>query len=162
MKPDLILTKSQVEGPIVYRFWLKEECIYIGSSAVGLCRPLSHSHGVRAHDGFDYDRVEVFKYNTAEEALRVEEAWIEEIRPKFNVQLKPLEPRPKNQNKITGKFEKSSWRNKTQKSRDETSGEFLVVDDAGKALFRSHEKFERDRFHAQERKRIAIAERLKD
>lgn len=156
MKAELVLTRQQIEGPCVYQFWLTDVCVYVGSSAVGLFRPLNPSHHVREHESFDYDRVEIFKQETLEDALRIEEFMINKLQPKLNVIFKSTNTNPSAKNE-NGKFIKSSWRNSVQKSRDKATGEFLVVRDSGEVLFRSREKFEQSRFLMQERRRLSSA-----
>jgi hypothetical protein len=84
-KVDFVFLKQEIECPIVYRFWLESEIVYIGASSRGLSRPLDRGHKIHQDDDFDYDRLEIFKQIDDEDAFDLEDRWIREFKPKFNI-----------------------------------------------------------------------------
>lgn len=148
--PTYLFTRQQIEQPCVYVFWEGLKCLYVGAGGIqqhahGMRRPFSSMHGHREEiERHDY-RLEIYPQENAESAQLLEAEWIKQFTPLYNIQ---------------GVVEQVKIRisqRTVSKGKDVATGEFTVVTTNGEVLFSSIEKFERDRFFAQELKRHSDA-----
>ena len=77
---------NRITGPLVYIWFRLGVCMYVGSSRVGLIRPLGISHKTLPHVWTLVDTLEVLFFTTSAEALKFERNYIAKISPKLNRQ----------------------------------------------------------------------------
>ncbi len=75
---------NRITGPLVYIWYRLGVCMYVGSSRVGLIRPLGIGHKTLPHVWTTTDTLEVLYFTTAVEALKFEREYIAEYAPKLN------------------------------------------------------------------------------
>jgi hypothetical protein len=147
-KTSLSLSRSDVEHAGVYKFWGRASTLlYVGATrqGCGLQRPLDKQHHMRQGEmELDWKSVEFFPQDDFETALLLEAEWIREFAPKYNVKG------------ITKHVRVTKSKRTIAKAFDTFACDFtVVVIGTNEVLFRSDEKYLRDRFFAQECKRIS-------
>jgi excinuclease UvrABC nuclease subunit len=77
--------KDQYLRSVVYVWKRGDEYLYIGSSKRGFARMLSDSHRViDARNIHDDDDVEVYYFDSVDEARKTERDWIHSCHPRYN------------------------------------------------------------------------------